>query len=66
MISAEKAGEIYDGLTVKDMPRAAFIGKLCGLTHQGLMQRDLNAIIEMRTRQALAAEQARKIEEALR
>ena len=70
MISIKEAGEVYDGLAVKDMPRTEFIKKLRSLTHQGKMQRDLKEIInqkqETRTRQALAVERARKIEEALR
>lgn len=70
MMSIKEAGEIYDGLEVKDMPRTEFISKVRGLTNQGNMQRDLKAIInqkqETRTRQALAAARARKIEEAIR
>ena len=70
MISVEEAGKVYDGLTVKDMPRHEFIGKLRGLTNQGNMQRDLRGIInhkqKTRTRQALAQARKRKIEEALR
>ena len=70
MISIKEAGKIYDELKVKDLPRATFIGKLRGLTNQGLMQRDLKGIInqkqEMRTRQVLAEARVRKIQEAIR
>lgn len=70
MISIKEAGKIYDGLTVKDMPRAKFIGKLRGLTNQGLMQRDLKAIIGQlepcHARQVLAEARAKRIQEALR
>ena len=70
MMSIKEAGEIYDGLVVKDMPRATFIGKLRSLTHEGNMQRDLKTIINQkqksRTRQVLAQATKRKIEEAMR
>ena len=70
MISIEEAGKVYDGLEVKDLLRHEFIGKLRGLTNQGLMQRDLKGIInqkqESRTRQVLAETRARKIQGALR
>jgi len=70
MISVKEAGEIYDGLAVKDMPRATFIGKLRGLSHQGNMQRDLRGIInqkqEFRTRRALADARVKEIQEAIR
>ena len=66
------AGKIYDELPegAKDMPRAEFVKKVRQLTSPNLMQRDLKAMIRQkqdnRTRQALAAAQARKIEVALR
>ena len=70
MMSIKEAGEIYDGLSVKDMPRTEFIGKLRGLTNQKNMQRDLKAIMSQKqdagTRQAMAAATKQKIEEAIR
>jgi len=65
-------GAIYDSLPeeARDMPRADFIRTVRQLTSPGLMQRDLKAIIsqkqETRTRQAMAAARAKRIEEAVR
>jgi hypothetical protein len=65
-------GALYDSFPeeARDISRDEFIRQVRGLTNQRLMQRDLKKIMnqkqETRTRNLLAANRKKKIDDALR